>query len=90
MESYYNPVGSLAYDLLKLSDSESTFSKFDLISERTLLQSLEKTSSAVFILFKDEKEYNFHIYLVLVENRPLRIEVYSMERNKKWREHEIL
>lgn len=88
MESHYNPAEPLAYDVLKFSASESTFSKFDLILERMLLESVEKTSSAVFILFKDEKEYNFHIDLILEENHPLYIEVYSTvfwERSKKWR-----
>lgn len=66
MDAHYDPVESISYNLLKSSASESTFSKFELISERMFLQSLEKTSSAVFKLLKDEKqmkkEYNLHIY----------------------------
>lgn len=77
MYSHYNPVATFAQDLLKSSASESTFPKFELISERMFLQSMEKTSLAVFKLFKDEKEYNLHIYLILVENHPLYIELYS-------------
>lgn len=60
---------------------------------KNALTSLEKTSSAVFILFKDEKECNLHTYLILVENHPLYIEVYSTvfwEINKKRRTPELV
>lgn len=72
IDSHNNPIESLAYDLLKISASESTFFKFDLISERMLLQSLEKTSSAVFKLFKDEKvqfKYVFNFFRKITHDR---------------------
>ena len=57
-----------------------------------LLQSLQKTSSAVFKLFKGKKGYHLHIHLILVDKHPLYTELYLIafwERNKRWRRPDI-